>query len=94
MYANWKHIYSGTDGDRPFRLEEYRDSESRALRVETTYGEPQILAQGIATVGLPVAADEMMRIEAETPAELHKELLENGFSPLVAAEITRHAQLP
>lgn len=94
MNANWRPVFSGADGARPFKLQEYNDGEQRALRVVTTYGKDQILADGVATIGLPVSADEEMHIDAQTPEELHEQLLENGFSELVAAEIVRHARLP
>ncbi|QNA88068.1 hypothetical protein G4G28_05445 [Massilia sp. Dwa41.01b] len=94
MNANWRPVFAGADGDRPFKLQEYNDGGDRALKVVTTYGKDEILGDGVATIGLPVSADEEMHIDAQTPEELHAKLLENGFSEIVAAQIVRHARLP
>ncbi|WP_042875639.1 hypothetical protein [Cupriavidus necator] len=93
---NWKPIFDGTIDGRPVTLKEWKDDEGRQLQVETNYGEDQILGDGIpGVIGVPVSADDKMLVDASTPDELERNLIEQGgFSPAGAKEIARHAWLP
>jgi len=95
MSSNWKTIFTGTIDNRPVVLKEYEDEEGRALRVETNYGTDQIIGDGIeGVIGLPVSADDEMRVEASTPDELAQNLIDGGFSSEGAKEIARLAEKP
>ncbi|VVE14550.1 MULTISPECIES: hypothetical protein [Pandoraea] len=94
----WKTVFAGTVDDRPVKLKEYNDDDgARELRVETNYGEDQILGGDVPGViaGAPVSADDTMHVDASTPEELELNLIElGGFSPAGAKEIASHAWLP
>ena len=94
--SNWTPIFDGTIDGRPVALKEWKDGEGRQLKVETNYGEDVILGDGVrGVIGLPVSADDKMVVEASTPEELERDLIEQGgFSPAGAKEIARHAWLP
>ena len=94
----WKTIFDGTFDDRTVKLKEYNDGDGpRELRVETNYGEDQILGGDVSGViaGAPVSADDTMHVDASTPGELARNLVDQGgFSDESAQEIARFAKLP
>jgi len=94
----WKPIFEGTVEGRPVKLREYNDGEgTRELRVETNYGEDQMIGGNVPGViaGAPVSADDIMHVDATTPEELERALIKDGgFLPAGAKEIARHAALP
>lgn len=94
MSSNWKSIFAGSVDGRPVILKEWKDDEGRQLRVETNYGEDQILGDGVpGVIGVPVAADDKMYVDASTPEELEHHLVEEGgFSPKGAKALARLAQ--
>lgn len=91
---------AGTVDNRPVKLKEYNDGDGenpRELRVETNYGEDQLLGADVPGVigGASVSADDPMFVDALTPEELEANLVEQGgFSTEGAKEIARHALLP
>ncbi|MEW6370116.1 MAG: hypothetical protein AB1584_04220 [Pseudomonadota bacterium] len=92
---SWRTIFQGEVEGRPVKLKEWNDgSGERALQVETNYGEDTILGDVPGAIGVPVTATELMKIDAQTPEDLRKELIENSFSPERAGDISRLAELP
>jgi hypothetical protein len=90
--AYWRPVFEGSDGDRPAKLLAYDDGGfTRGFKVVTTYGKDQIIAEGVATIRLPVCADEEMKLEDDTPAGLKQQMLENDFSMQIANEVERLA---
>lgn len=93
--SNWNNLFKGMIDGRPVTLKEWRDEDGRALRVETNYGEDQILGDVPGAIGVPVSADDTMHVDATTPQELeHNLVTQGGFSPKGAKEIARLAQEP
>jgi len=94
MSHGWSHIHTGTEDGRTVVLKEHNDEQGRSLRVETTFIEDGMLGDGAADTDVSVLAGDPMHIHAETPDELRRELIENGFSEQAAANLARLAMLP
>lgn len=88
MADTWKSIFKGTIENRPVEIEIYDEG---GYRVHTTQGadDPGIVQSDDSSILIipPTAQGRQIAIEEETPDEIRKELLAEGFSEAAVCEI-------
>jgi len=88
MADTWKSIFNGTIENRPVEIEIYDEG---GYRVHTTQGADDpgtVQSEGSSTIIIPPTEQgRQITIEGETPDEIRKDLLAEGFSEVATNEI-------
>lgn len=88
MAGTWKSIFKGKIENRPVEIEIYDEG---GYRIQTTQGADDpgtIQSDGSSTMVIPPTEQgRPISIEGETPDEICKDLLAEGFSKAAANEI-------
>jgi len=88
MADTWKSIFNGTIENRPVEIEIYDEG---GYRVHTTQGADNpgtVQSEGSSTIIIPPTEQgRQITIEGETPDEIRKDLLAEGFSEVATNEI-------
>jgi len=88
MADTWKSIFKGTIEGRPVEIESYDEGGYRVHTTQSADDPGSVQSDGSSTLVIPPTEQgRQITIEGETPEEIRKDLLREGFSETVANEI-------